>query len=63
MYPAATVAEHVSLRAAVDAMATGHQRQLLVIDDEDRPIGILVDVDALHALHAKPNATCEHREW
>lgn len=53
MYPAATILENVPLRTALAAMATAHQRQLLVIDEQGFPVGVLVDVDALHALHGR----------
>jgi len=53
MFPATTILEHAPLRAAVAAMATGHQRQLLVVDADGFPVGVLVDVDALHALHGR----------
>jgi predicted transcriptional regulator len=51
MSPPAMVREEVSLDAALSVMATSHQRQLLVVDEEGFAIGVLVDVDALHALY------------
>jgi CBS-domain-containing membrane protein len=51
-----TVLESSSLRDAITRMATAHQRQLVVVDEQGFPIGLLTDVDALHGLHAKtPN--------
>lgn len=51
MFPAATILESVALRTALAAMASAPQRQLLVVDEQGLPVGVLVDVDALHALH------------
>jgi CBS domain-containing protein len=51
MFPAAMIGEAVAVREAIDAMANGHLRHLLVVDDQHVPIGVLFDVDALHALH------------
>ncbi len=51
MFPATMIGEAVSVREAIDAMANGHLRHLLVVDDERVPVGVLFDVDALHALH------------
>jgi predicted transcriptional regulator len=48
-----TISETAPLREAVTSMATAHQRQLLVVDEHGFPIGLLVDVDALHGLHAR----------
>lgn len=48
-----TVLESISLREAIARMATAHQRQLIVVDEQGFPIGLLMDVDALHGLHAK----------
>jgi predicted transcriptional regulator len=62
MRPAAVVTEHVPLREAVMSMANGHQRQLLVIDAKRRPIGVLVDVDALHALHTRGSGSTDQGE-
>ena len=49
MFPAPMVLEDVPLRAALAAMASAHQRQLVVVDEQGLPVGTLVDVDALHA--------------
>ena len=51
MRPAATIAESIPLRTALAAMSDAHQRQLLVLDEQGRPVGVLFDVDALHALY------------
>lgn len=51
MRSAATVLEDVPLRSALESMAGAHQRHLVVIDDKGFPVGVLVDVDALHALY------------
>lgn len=53
MFPAAKVFEGEPLRFAVESMSNGHQRQLLVVDEEGLPVGVLVDVDALHALYGR----------
>jgi predicted transcriptional regulator len=53
MRPAATIAENIPLRTALAAMATAHQRQLLVLDAHGFPVGVLFDVDALHALYGR----------
>jgi CBS domain-containing protein len=51
MRSAPTVLEAVPLRSALADMAGAHQRHLVVVDDDGFPIGVLVDVDALHALY------------
>jgi predicted transcriptional regulator len=48
-----TVVETCALRDAVDRMANAHQRQVLVVDANGLPVGMLRDVDALHALRAR----------
>lgn len=53
MLPAATIAENLPLRTALAAMATAHQRQLLVLGEQGLPVGVLFDVDALHALYGR----------
>jgi hypothetical protein len=53
MRPAATIAENIPLRTALAAMTTAHQRQLLVLDEHGFPVGVLFDVDALHALYGR----------
>ena len=53
MRPAATIAENLPLRTALAAMTTAHQRQLLVLDERGFPVGVLFDVDALHALYGR----------
>jgi CBS domain-containing protein len=53
MRPAATITENIPLRTALEAMATAHQRQLLVLDAHGFPVGVLFDVDALHALYGR----------
>lgn len=53
MLPAATIAESIPLRTALAAMSTAHQRQLLVVDKQGFPVGVLFDVDALHALYGR----------
>jgi predicted transcriptional regulator len=53
MLPAATIAESLPLRTALSAMTTAHQRQLLVLDERGVPVGILFDVDALHAIYGR----------
>jgi CBS domain-containing protein len=45
-----TVDESLPLREALMRMASAHQRQLLVVDGQGFPIGLLWDVDALHRL-------------
>lgn len=45
-----TVVESVPLRDALERMATTHRRQLLVVDEQGFPIGLLCDVDALRRL-------------
>ena len=42
-----TVVETVPLREALVKMASAQQRQLLVVDEQGFPIGLLFDVDAL----------------
>ena len=49
-----TVLESLPLREAVMRMATAHQRQVVVVDERGYPVGLLLDVDALHGLRAKP---------
>jgi CBS-domain-containing membrane protein len=34
-------------------MSTAHHRQLVVLDDQGAPVGVLFDVDALHALYGR----------
>lgn len=51
MFPAAMIGEAAAVREAIDTMANGHLRHLLVVDGDRVPIGVLFDVDALHALH------------
>ncbi len=46
------VPESMSLREAVTEMAAEHHRQILAVDDEGLPIGMLADFEALHALFA-----------
>jgi CBS domain-containing protein len=53
MRPAAIIAESIPLRTALAAMTTAHQRQLLVVDEHGFPVGVLFDVDALHALYGR----------
>ena len=53
MRPATTIAENLPLRTALSAMSTAHQRQLLVLDEHGFPVGVLFDVDALHALYGR----------
>lgn len=53
MLPAATIAENIPLRTALAAMSTAHHRQLVVLDDQGAPVGVLFDVDALHALYGR----------
>jgi CBS domain-containing protein len=51
--PAATIAENLPLRTALATMTTAHQRQLLVVNEQGFPVGVLFDVDALHALYGR----------
>jgi CBS domain-containing protein len=51
--PAPTIAENVPLRTALAAMTAEHQRQLLVVDEHGFAVGVLFDVDALHALYGR----------
>jgi CBS domain-containing protein len=53
MHPAATIAENLPLRTALEAMTTARKRQLLVLDEHGFPVGVLFDVDALHALYGR----------
>jgi CBS-domain-containing membrane protein len=53
MHPATTVTENIPLRTALAAMTTAHLRQLLVLDEHGYPVGVLFDVDALHALYGR----------
>jgi CBS domain-containing protein len=53
MRPPATIGEDVPLHIALAEMTAGHQRQLLVLDANSTPVGILFDVDALHALYGR----------
>jgi CBS domain-containing protein len=53
MRPATTIAENIPLRTALAAMTTGHHRQLLVLDEDGFAVGVLFDVDALHALYGR----------
>jgi CBS domain-containing protein len=53
MRAAPSIAENIPLRTALAAMATAHQRQLLVLDEQGFPVGVLFDVDALHALYGR----------
>jgi CBS domain containing-hemolysin-like protein len=45
-----TVLESTPLRDALLRMATAHQRQVLVVDEQGFPVGLLLDVDAMHDL-------------
>jgi len=53
MRPPATIVENAPLHAALEEMTTAHQRQLLVLDEQGTAVGILFDVDALHALYGR----------
>ena len=53
MRPPATIDENAPLHAALEEMTTAHQRQLLVLDEQGTAVGILFDVDALHALYGR----------
>jgi CBS domain-containing protein len=53
MLPAATIAESIPLRTALAAMTNAHQRHLLVLNEDGFPVGVLFDVDALHALYRR----------
>jgi CBS domain containing-hemolysin-like protein len=53
MLPATTVPESIPLRTALAAMTAAHLRQLLVLDEHGFPVGVLFDVDALHALYGR----------
>jgi len=47
------VPEAMSLRAALDEMAALRQQRLVAVDDEGRPVGLLVDVHALRTLRSE----------
>lgn len=53
MRPPATIVENAPLHTALAEMTTARQRQLLVTDENGTPVGILYDVDALHALYGR----------
>ncbi len=53
MRAAPTIVESAPLHTALAAMTAGHQRQLLVLDELGTPVGVLFDVDALHALYGR----------
>ncbi len=53
MSSARSIPERVSLRTALAEMAAARHQRLIAVDDEDRPVGVLVDVHALHALRSE----------
>ncbi|HEX9295629.1 MAG TPA: CBS domain-containing protein [Polyangiaceae bacterium] len=54
--PIRSVPESMSLRAALTDMAAARHRQILAVDGEGLPVGMLEDFEALHALFAPPQA-------
>ena len=55
-----TVVESEPLREALLKMANARQRQLLVVDEQGHPIGLLWDVDAMHRLRTPSPDEDEH---
>lgn len=53
MSPAVAISESVALRDALIEMAAARNQRLVAVDDERRPVGVLVDVQAMHVLRAK----------
>jgi predicted transcriptional regulator len=48
-----SIPEGMSLREALAEMAASRNQRLLAVDDEGRPVGVLVDVHALHSLRSE----------
>jgi CBS domain containing-hemolysin-like protein len=55
----ATVVETMPLREALVKMANTQERQLLVVDEEGFPIGLLFDVDCLPSQSNVPSMTAD----
>jgi|SRR5579859_3975201 len=52
MSSARSISERVSLRTALEEMAAARHQRLVATDDDERPVGILVDVHGLLALRS-----------